>query len=64
MRQKLRDGTITDEERKRLAELENWAKNMKLKELDALRKKLKDGTLTDEERRRLEELVAEELDKM
>jgi len=49
----LKEGKITEEERARLKELEEWARQKKLNELEELRKRLKNGTLTDEERRRL-----------
>ena len=39
LRQKLKDGTITDEEKKRLKELEDWELEQKRKELEELRNK-------------------------
>jgi len=53
---KLKNGTITDEERRRLEELEVWESNRNKKLLEELRKKQKDGSITEEELKRLKEL--------
>ena len=68
MREKLKNGTLTDEERRRLEELEAWEREMlrqeklkenmkKLEDIDSEIKKLLDkDPLSDEERLRLLEL--------
>lgn len=56
LRRKMKNGTLTEEERRRLEELENYFNNKKLSELEELRRKLRDGTITEEERKRLQEL--------
>ena len=53
LRQKLKDGSITDDEKIRLEVLEKWDHTRKLDEYDALKGK-KD--LTDKDKARLKEL--------
>ena len=56
MRQKLKNGTLTEEEKRMLQLLEEEEYRTNLSELEMLRLKKQRGELSDEEIRRLEEL--------
>jgi len=62
LRQKLKNGSITEEEQRRLQQLEIKEESKRVKELAELRQKLKNGSISEEEQRRLNEL--EELESL